>query len=111
MAAGYGWVCAGNKKGLLAALKLSDHGSSRRQATAERREDVDVLLPLDLDPETRRQTSRFLPERLAFERLSDNRKPELQVYEHGSDVVNSITLHTWLKEAGGCHNETVAVTA
>ncbi|KAI9794923.1 MAG: hypothetical protein M1835_006297 [Candelina submexicana] len=108
----YGWVCAGGHKGLLAAVKLSDHGSSSQgRITFRRREDVDALLSLDLNPELRRQAHQFLPEGGAVDCQSANRKPEVQMYEVAHEVVNSITLHKWCKEAGDGHDDTVAVIA
>ncbi|KAI9720226.1 MAG: hypothetical protein M1812_003044 [Candelaria pacifica] len=112
LSAGYGWVCVGGQKGLLAAVKLSGYGSaSQGQGTSRRGDDIDAPLPLDLDPGTRGQTRGFYSEGLASDRPIFNPKHERHVYELGDDVVNSITLHRWPKEAGGCHEETVAVIA
>ncbi|KAI9821270.1 MAG: hypothetical protein M1827_004006 [Pycnora praestabilis] len=111
LVAGYGWVCAGGAdNGQFAAIKIDDDNTpSDRRDSIQRHADVDALLPLDLDPESRRQTHQYLSGGATSSESTRRVRPELRIQEHGGVVVNSVTLHRWRHNKRNLDLETVAV--
>ena len=70
--------------------------------------EVDELLPLDLDPEYRRNFSdpSVLPQ---WTRPFRRDSYELQIHELGSDIVNSITIHLLRNEKNRQEDEVIAL--
>ncbi|KAI9799465.1 MAG: hypothetical protein M1833_003987 [Piccolia ochrophora] len=95
LAADHGWLCVGgSSNGQFAAVRIGreargagDRSSGRHHA------DVDALLPLDLDPEVRRQTHRFLSDPDENLGRSQTRRAEVWFKEFGGDITNSVTIH------------------
>lgn len=109
MGAGHGWLCVGGfEKGRCAFIEVgeiaSNHGSSRPPAYAE----VDTLLPLDLDPESRMLAHDFLHQHRT-PTLSARRRSKVHYQELGGSIVNSITVHQLQSGKEGLKDEVVAV--
>ena len=88
---------------------VNEDSDARTRAFGQHAE-VDELLPLDLDPESRRTFSN--PNALLqWPRPSWGNSYDLQTHELGTDVVNSITIHLLRGEKNGFQDEVVAVLA
>ncbi|KAI9729734.1 MAG: hypothetical protein M1834_006685 [Cirrosporium novae-zelandiae] len=109
LVAGFGWVgVGGTDNGLCAFVDISSGSTGNDQASSSAAE-VDALLPIDLDPETRRQTLSILSERRS-PLPSNRREPKIQIQEHGGHIVNSVTIHHFPgNNEKGLDDETVAV--
>lgn len=106
MDAGYGWICAGGKiNGQCAFISIDRAGIEgfNTLRTAE----VDHVLPLDLDPGSRALTHHNVP--LIRSQTGPLPKYELQDYELGGSIVNSVTIHLLPSEQEGLDDEVVAV--
>ena len=111
LAAGYGWVCAGGpNKGQCAFIDVSEDGSPDSDERAARRHaEVDTLLPLDLDVDSRINAHnhfRRLQDPVDSERRS---QPEIQLHELGGQIVNSVTVTRLRSDKKHLQDETVAV--
>ncbi len=98
LAAAYGWIVVGGpNNGRCAFVKIRVEGPEETSSRASRRHaEVDALLPLDLDVQSRLQAYHFLagtrPDWPDSDLLS-GRKAEVQIQELGKDIVNSVTIH------------------
>lgn len=110
--AGYGWICVGGRDNGRCAFIDINEGSDGATTALRQHAEVDELLPLDLDPEYRRNFSdpNVL---LQWARSSHGQGSsfELQTHELGADIVNSITIHLLRSEINGLEDEVVAVLA
>ncbi|KAM0801734.1 hypothetical protein BDR22DRAFT_888194 [Usnea florida] len=108
--AAYGWICVGGREnGQCAFIRINENSDAPTRAFGQHVE-VDELLPLDLDPESRRTLSN--PNAfLQWPRPSWGTSYELQTHELGTDVVNSITIHLLQGEKSVFRDEVVAVLA
>lgn len=91
--AAHGWVCVGGPDGgQCAFIFVGDEGASGHGQPARSHSEVDALLPLDLDPESRMldQHSYIGNRRPTAAR---RRKPEVQYAEMGTSIVNSVTIY------------------
>ncbi|KAI9844849.1 MAG: hypothetical protein M1837_005267 [Sclerophora amabilis] len=109
LAAGYGWIVAGGPdSGQFAAVKIPQDNEERREQPSRHQLDVDALLPVNLDPEARREAHRFLS---SEERFGIGRRPspEIRIQELGSLIVNSVTLHRSPPDTDDDQDGTVAI--
>ena len=108
---GHGWICIGGSEGGRCAFIFvgeEDLNESRNRAVHNPAE-VDALLPLDLDPESRLLARNFLQQSQSFETTTRRRKPEVQIHEVGESIVNSVTIHRLHSELKGFEDEVVVV--
>ncbi|KAL8980757.1 MAG: hypothetical protein Q9205_004247 [Flavoplaca limonia] len=88
----YGWICVGGPdKGRCAFVCIDRNvtGSSHdRYSTREA--EVDALLPLDLDPDSRTLAQSYF-RRLRASSSPSRGKPEVQIHELAASTANSIT--------------------
>ena len=108
--AAYDWICVGGQfKGQCAFIEVkrnSNHAASS-PLSFSRHAEVDDLLPLDLDPDSRalvHQGSSTL-------RLAPSRSPRytLHEYEIGDDIVNSVVVQCLPSGREGLEDQIVAV--
>ncbi|MCJ1250335.1 hypothetical protein MMC30_007561 [Trapelia coarctata] len=113
LGAGFGWICVGGKeKGRCAFVKLGNAplSSAASQPAATHSAEVDALLPLDLDPESRLLALSYLGD---HGERSYHPRPAAKVEYHelGGLIVNSITVHKIRCDNEGEQDEIVAVIA
>ena len=110
--AAYDWVCVGGKdQGQCAFIRLNVAESSSSSDRASRHNaEVDALLPLDLDPESRVLAHSFLHRSPRPASAADRRKPEIHFHELGDQIVNSVSVHCLPSDQKGLEDEVVAVT-
>ncbi|KAL8769726.1 MAG: hypothetical protein Q9209_004342 [Squamulea sp. 1 TL-2023] len=87
----HGWICVGGPdKGRCAFICINGQESGRSQGTLPRHEaEVDALLPLDLDPESRSLTQSYFG-RLRSSSPPSRSKPEVQIHELAGSIANAI---------------------
>lgn len=111
--AGFGWICVGGSiNGRCAFIdinndSLGDEGDGDR--TSHHHAEVDALLPLDLDPESRLLAHSFLQRSQSAAGSNGRKKPLVQIHEVGGSIVNSVTVHRLKSEQQGLEDEIVAV--
>ena len=91
--AGYGWICVGGvNNGQCAFISIDEHENG--ETALGRHVEVDDLLPLGLDPGSRRSLHDFrrTAPRWALYPGENVAKYELQAHELGGDIVNSVTI-------------------
>ncbi|KAL8798134.1 MAG: hypothetical protein Q9182_006925 [Xanthomendoza sp. 2 TL-2023] len=89
----HGWICVGGTKGRCAFISLDGKEISNGRGRSFGQEDqVDALLPLDLDPDSRMQAHSYF-RRLRASSSPSRCKPEVQILELGVEIVNSVTIH------------------
>ncbi|KAL8756336.1 MAG: hypothetical protein Q9199_002993 [Rusavskia elegans] len=88
----YGWICVGGPdRGRCAFVCISRQESSSSRASFSTHEaEVDALLPLDLDPESRTLAQSYF-RRLRASSPPSPSKPEVQIHELAASTPNSIT--------------------
>ncbi len=108
--AGYGWICVGGEKHGQCAFISIDEPEIGETALG-RHSEVDDLLPLDLDPESRRPLHEFrrTTPRWALYPGENFAKYELQAHELGGTRVNSVTIYLMRSEQKGFKDEVVVV--
>ena len=108
--AGHGWVGVGGAdNGRCAFISVgSVRSESGRDWIARRHAEVDALLPLDLDPESRTQTHNLLEHSQTLNLASIRRRPEVQIHEIGGLIVNSVAIFNLRGEHKGVKDEIVA---
>lgn len=99
----------GPENGLCAFLHVGDDMTSSSATVPDRsRNEVDALLPLDLDPE-----SRLLDQQSYFNHVrptrTSRRKPEVHYHNLGTSIVNSVTIYRLASGQPGCRDETAAI--
>lgn len=111
--ASYGWVCVGGpNNGQCAFVFVGEEqceGQRGRESTFDHPVEVDALLPLDLNPESRLLAHSFLHRNQTISQITGRRKPEVQIHEVGGSIVNSVTVHRLLSDQKGLEDEIVAV--
>ncbi|KAL8914550.1 MAG: hypothetical protein Q9171_000903 [Xanthocarpia ochracea] len=108
----YGWICVGGPdKGRCAFICIRAQNSSSSRARRHEAE-VDALLPLDLDPDSRTLAQSYF-RRLGASSPPSRSKPEVQIHELAGSVSNSITnsvaIHRLLIDQQSQDNEIVCV--
>ncbi|KAL8776661.1 MAG: hypothetical protein Q9213_008186, partial [Squamulea squamosa] len=88
----HGWICVGGPdKGRCAFICINGQESGRSQGRLSRHEaEVDALLPLDLDPDSRTLTQSYF-RRLRSSSPPSRSKPEVQIHELAASIANAIT--------------------
>ena len=111
MDAGYGWVCVGGgNKGRCAFIRLNEVGPGPDNDRASHHHvEVDALLPLDLDPESRVLAHSFLDRTQRPPSSPGRRKPEIQFQQLGDLIINSVSVHCFRSDRKGLGDEVVAV--
>ena len=108
--AAYGWICVGGAdQGRCAFIRLDDADSSSAR-TLLRDAEVDALLPLDLDPESRVLAHSFLHRGQEPASATNRRKLETTFHELGNQIVNSVSIHCLRSDQKGLGDEIVVVT-
>ena len=111
--AGYGWICVGGSEcgrcAFICIGESSPNNGRSRDRDRNHHAEVDALLPLDLDPESRLLAHSFLQRSQASATAGGRRKSEVQIHEIGGSIVNSITIHRLLSDRKGFQEEVVAV--
>ena len=107
--AAHGWVCVGGPDNGLCAFIFVGNRSDKESAvdaTRQSHTEVDALLPLDLDPE-----SRLLDQHSYYgnQRPPRARKPEVHFHEIGASIVNSVTIYRLRSDHPGLRDQTVVV--
>lgn len=81
-----------------------------RDRALQHHAEVDALLPLELDPESRLLAHNFLHQRSqTFASAVSRGKIEVQIHEVGGSIVNSVTIHRLRSDREGFEDEIVAV--
>lgn len=113
LAAGYGWICVGGPdKGMCAFIDISEEGSQGGDLRAARRHaEVDALLPLDLDVDSRLSAHDYLRRLQDPSDSGQRRQPEIRLHELGGSIVNSVTILRLCSGKKGLQDETVVVLA
>lgn len=111
LAAAFGWIAVGGlDKGRCAFVKVGADGlEGRSPRSSPRHAEVDALLPLDLDPESRFQAHQFLTGSTPDSDFIGVRKAEVQIQELGTDIVNSVTIHRLRGDGKEFQDELIAV--
>lgn len=107
--AAHGWVCVGGPdNGRCAFISVGDRSDkeSAVDATRQPHTEVDALLPLDLDPESRLLD---LHSFYGNQRLARASKPEVYTHEIGTSIVNSVTIYRLRSDHPGLRDQTVVV--
>ena len=111
--AGFGWICVGGSTNGRCAFidinedNLDDEGAGDR--ISHHHAEVDALLPLDLDPESRLLAHSFLQRSQSAASSNSRKKPLVQIHEVGGSIVNSVAVHRLRSEQEGLEDEVVAV--
>lgn len=113
--AGHGWICVGGPdSGRCAFVNTREEGSNGSgERPFQHHAEVDALLPLELDPESRLLAHNFLRQRsqtyASAMSAASRGKVEVQVHEVGGSIVNSVTIHKLRSDREGFGDEIVAV--
>lgn len=109
--AGQGWICVGgSENGRCAFICLfEENANDNADRALYRHAEVDALLPLDLDPESRILAHDFLQHSQTLATPARRRKPEIQFHEVGDSIVNSVTIHRQRSDQNGFTDDVVAV--
>ncbi|KAL8735216.1 MAG: hypothetical protein Q9166_001092 [cf. Caloplaca sp. 2 TL-2023] len=106
----YGWICVGGAdNGRCAFICIDGKESNSGRGTSFRHEaEVDALLPLDLDPDSR-MLARSYFRRLRASSPPSRRKPEVQIHESGGSITNSVAIHCLRSDQKDQDDEIVCV--
>lgn len=107
--AAHGWVCVGGPEGGTCAFIFVgvEATHSATQATRSHSE-VDALLPLDLDPDSRMLDHHsYIGGRRPIR--ASRRKPEVHYNQMGTSIVNSVTIYRLRSGEPGVLDETVVI--
>ncbi|KAL8952268.1 MAG: hypothetical protein Q9222_001799 [Ikaeria aurantiellina] len=106
----YGWICVGGpNNGCFASIDLNGKDSSGGQERSYRHEaEVDALLPLDLDPDSRMLAHGYFRDFRPSSSPS-RRKPVLHVHETGGSIMNSVTINRLQRDRKGQDGDVVCV--
>ncbi len=110
--AAYGWVCVGGRNhGQCAFINLNETQSSSGSDRASRHDaEVDALLPLDLDPESRVLAHSFLHRTQRPSTTAGRKTARTQFHELGDHIINSVSVHCLRSDQKGLEDEVVVVT-
>lgn len=101
----YGWICVGGPaNGGCAFVSLDGKEVIGGSHEAE----VDALLPLDLDPESRMLAHNYF-QRLRASSPSSRSRPEVQIHDLGGSITNSVAIHRLQTGRKDQDNEIVCV--
>ncbi|KAL9009513.1 MAG: hypothetical protein Q9173_005458 [Seirophora scorigena] len=108
----HGWVCVGGPDlGRCAFIYVGGKGSGDAQGRSFQHEaDVDALLPLDLDPDSRMLAHSYF-QRVRASPPPSRSKPEVQIHELGGQIMNSVTIHRLPSYQKGVEDEIVCAMA
>ena len=109
--AAHGWVCVGGPDtGRCAFIFVGDRSNKGDLSPAARlsHAEVDALLPLDLDPESRLLDHHSF---VGSQRQAPNAgaKPEVHTHELGSSIVNSVTIYRLRSDQPALRDQTVVI--
>lgn len=116
--AGYGWICVGGSdSGRCAFVNTHDEcPKGGGDGSIPHHVEVDALLPLELDPESRLLAHNFLQQRnqtfasaASTTSVAPRGKAEVHIHEVGGSIVNSVTIHRLRSDREGFEDEIVAV--
>lgn len=111
--AGYGWICVGGSdNGRCAFICIGEDGFDNDRGgdrAFHQHAEVDALLPIDLDPESRLLAHSFLRQGQPSVHSSGHRRPEVQIHDVGGSIINSVTIHRIKGDQKGLEDETVTV--
>lgn len=113
--AGYGWICVGGSdNGRCAFVNTREECSnSSGDRTFQHHAEVDALLPLELDPESRLLAHNSPHQRsqtfASTPSAASRGKVEVQIHEVGGSIINSVTIHRLRSDRDGFEDEIVAV--
>ncbi|KAL8796406.1 MAG: hypothetical protein Q9195_001313 [Heterodermia aff. obscurata] len=110
--AAYGWVCVGGPdNGLCAFIYIGDQPEeeSVMDTTRSSHSEVDALLPLDLDPESRLLDHHTYHGHQGQIRHGGARKSEVHCHELGTSIVNSVAIYRLRSDQPGLRNQTVVI--
>ncbi|KAL8934204.1 MAG: hypothetical protein Q9211_005353, partial [Gyalolechia sp. 1 TL-2023] len=90
----HGWICVGGpSNGSCAFVSINGKESVAGRGGFSRHEaEVDALLPLDLDPESRMLAHSYF-QRLHASSPPSQSKPEVLIHELGGSITNSVAIH------------------
>ena len=102
-------MCVGGlESGSCAFIHVGEDQTSGFTAATQSHTEVDALLPLDLDPDSRMLDHQsYLGHRRPAQ--ARRRKPEVHYHELGGCIVNSVTIYQLRSEEPGLHDEVVAI--
>ena len=109
--AAYGWICVGGPDSGRCAFVChsnAEHPNARRRAVQHQAE-VDALLPLDLDPESRLLAHSYFQRQQTSSPRGSRTKPEVQIHEIGGSIVNSVTIHCLGSDQKELKDDTVCI--
>ncbi|KAI4287001.1 MAG: hypothetical protein L6R35_003747 [Caloplaca aegaea] len=108
----HGWICVGGPDhGRCAFICRGGRGATDPRGRSFQHEaDVDALLPLDLDPDSRLLAHSYF-QRLRASPPPRRSKPEVQIHELGGSIMNSVTIHRLPSTQKGIDDEIVCVMA
>lgn len=108
----HGWICVGGPDlGRCAFIYVGGTGSGDAQGRSFQHEaDVDALLPLDLDPDSRMLAHSYF-QRVRASPPPSRGKPEVQIHELGGHIMNSVTIHRLPSDQKGVEDEIVCAMA
>ncbi|KAI4176737.1 MAG: hypothetical protein LQ343_000830 [Gyalolechia ehrenbergii] len=106
----HGWICVGGQSnGRCAFVSINGKESIGGRGSFSRHEaEVDALLPLDLDPESRMLAHSYF-QRLRASSPSSQSKPEVQIHELGGSIMNSVVIHRLQSDQKDQDDEIVCV--
>lgn len=97
---------------MCAFIDISEEGSPGSDVrAARRRAEVDALLPLDLDVDSRLYANDYLRRLQDHSESGQRRQPEIRLHEMGGSIVNSVTIVRLCSGKKGLQDETVVVLA
>ena len=106
--AAHGWICVGGPEGgACAFISVGEAAASSTGHANPSHSEVDALLPLDLDPESR-MLDQF-PYTGSRPTRASRRKPEVQYSQMGTSIVNSVTIYRLQSGGQGLLDETVVI--
>ncbi|KAL8967703.1 MAG: hypothetical protein Q9183_002794 [Haloplaca sp. 2 TL-2023] len=106
----HGWIAVGGPINGRCAF-ICVNGKHGRVNSIRHEAEVDALLPLDLDPESRLLARSYF-QRLRSTSSPSRSKPEVQIHELGTEsehIMNSVSLHRLSGEKDGPHDDLVCV--
>lgn len=107
LGAGHGWICVGgSENGRCAFINIGE--STPFSNLTARRSEVDALLPLDLDPDSRMHAQDLIT-RHGLDAHPPSWRPKVTYHELGTLIVNSISVHKIVGDKSGIRDEIVAV--
>lgn len=99
----------GQSNGRCAFVSINGKESIGGRGSFSRHEaEVDALLPLDLDPESRMLAHSYF-QRLRASSPSSQSKPEVQIHELGGSIMNSVVIHRLQSDQKDQDDEIVCV--